>query len=95
MSKYHRHFVLNKYVKYYDLGTGFCSVKCWKTKTEKNLFALLQKIHYEIEIFDFQENYFKLFKKFCHLSLFSVCLHFSTCRRSCERKAGYCKNVQG
>ena len=25
------------------------------------------------------------------MSLFSVCLHFLRCRRSCERKANYCK----
>ena len=24
------------------------------------------------------------------MSLFSVCLHFLRCRRSCEKKAGYC-----
>ena len=25
------------------------------------------------------------------MSLFSVCLHFSRCQRSCEKKSGYCK----
>ena len=58
---------------------------------KKKIFVLVQKIHNEIEVFDFEENYFKLTKKYRHLSLFSVCLLFLTCRRSCERKAGYCK----
>ena len=58
---------------------------------KKKIFVLVQKIHNEIEVFDFEENYFKLTKKYRHLSLFSVCLHFLTCQRSCERKASYCK----
>ena len=41
--------------------------------------------------FDFEGNYDRLIKKFCHMSLFSVCLHFLRCRRSCEKKSGYCK----
>ena len=31
-------------------------------------------------------------KKFRHLSLFSVCLHLLTCKRSCEKKINsYCR----
>ena len=45
----------------------------------------------ESKVFDFEENYDKLIKKFYHMSLFSVCLHFLRCRRSCEKKHGYCK----
>ena len=31
-------------------------------------------------------------KTFCHLSLFSVCLHLLTCKRSCEKKINsYCR----
>ena len=45
----------------------------------------------ESKVFDFEENYDNLIKKFCHMSLFSVCLHFLRCRRSCEKKYGYCK----
>ena len=41
--------------------------------------------------FDFEENYDKLIKRFHHMSLFSVRLHFLRCRRSCENKYGYCK----
>ena len=91
VSKNHRKFVLKKFIKHYNLSTGFSSVKYWKTRIEKNAFDLLNRIHNEIEVFHFEKNYFKLIKKFRHLSLFSVCLHFLTCRRSCEKKAGYCK----
>ena len=31
-------------------------------------------------------------KKFRNLSLFSVCLHVLTCKRSCEKIARYCRN---
>ena len=41
--------------------------------------------------FDFEENYDRLIKKFRHMSLFSVCLYFLRCRKSCEKKFGYCK----
>ena len=73
------------------MSTGFCSVKYWETKIKKNAFDLLNRVHNEIKVFDFEENYFKLIKKFRHLSLLSICLNFSTCQRSCEKKAGYCK----
>ena len=92
VSKYYRKLVLNKYIKYYDLSTGFCSVKYWRTRIEKKLFVLHGKIHYNIDFFDFEESYFKMCKKFRHLSLFSVCLHLLTCKRSCEKKINsYCR----
>ena len=90
MSKYFRKLVLKKLFKYYNLSAGFFSVKYWTNKIEKNVFDLIQAIHDEI-IFDFEENYEQLIKKFRHMSLFSVCLHFLRCRRSCKKKAGYCK----
>ena len=91
MSKYFRKLVLIKFAKYYDLSTGFCSVKFWASKIERNVFELIQEIHNEIESFDFEENYDKFIKRFRHMSLFSVFLHFVRCRRSCEKKQGYCK----
>ena len=51
---------------------------------------MIQAIHDEIT-FDFEKNYEQLIKRFRHMSLFSVCLHFLRCRRSCEKKAGYYK----
>ena len=51
VSKFHRKYVLNKYFKYYDLSTGFCSMRYWITKSEKNVFNLNQKIHEVIEVF--------------------------------------------
>ena len=61
------------------------------SKIERNVFELIQEIHNETfdrVNFDFEENNDKLIKRFRHMSLFSVCLHF---RRSCEKKQGYCK----
>ena len=45
----------------------------------------MKKIHDNLNCFDFEESYFKMCKKFRHLSLFSVCLHLLTCQRSCEK----------
>ena len=94
MSKYFRKLVLKKLFKYYNLSTGFCSVKYWTNKIEKNVFDLIQAIHDEI-IFDFEENYEQLIKRFRHMSLFSVCLHFLRCSRSCEKKQAIVNFVQG
>ena len=91
VSKYFRKLVLKKFAKIYDISTGFCSVKYWTSKIERNVFELIQTIHNErfgTVCFDFEENYDKLIKRFRHMSLFSVCLHF---RRSCEKKQDYCK----
>ena len=94
VSKYFRKLVLKKFVKIYDISTGFCSVKYWTSRIERNVFELNQAIHNETfdrASFDFEENYDKLIKRFCHMSLLSICLHFLRCRRSCEKKHGYCK----
>ena len=94
MSKYFRKLVLKKFAKIYDISTGFCSVKYWTSKIERNVFEWIQAIHnetFDTVSFDFEENYDKLIKRFRHMSLFSVCLHFLRCRRSCEKKLGYFK----
>ena len=92
VSKYYRKLVLNKYVKYHDLSTSVCSVKYWRTRIEKNLFILHEQIHDNFDCFYFEESYFEMCKKFRHLSLFSVCLHLLTCKRSCEKKINsYCR----
>ena len=52
---------------------------------------MTQSIHNIHEAFHFEEIYDKLVKKFRHMSLFSVCLRFLRCQRSCEKKFGYCK----
>ena len=41
--------------------------------------------------FDFEENLFQLKNQYRKLSLFSVCLHFLSCVRSCDKKSHYCK----
>ena len=68
-------------------------VQCGQKKKE-NVLKLIEAIHSELFdtfAFDFEENYDKLIKKSRCLSLFSVCLHFLRCRRSCEKLSGYCK----
>ena len=98
MSKCFRKLVLKKFAKYYDLSTGFCSVKYWTNEIEKNVFRLVEAIHSELfdsYAFDFERNYDKLIKKFRYMPLFSVYFHFLRCRRSCERKLGYCKVCSG
>ena len=76
------------------MSAGFCSVKYWTNKIEKNVFDLIQAIHDEI-IFDFEENYEQLITRFRHMSLFSDCLHFLRCRRSSEKKQAIVNSVQG
>ena len=89
VSKYFGKLVLKKFAKIYDISTGFCSVKYSTNKIERNVFELIQAINndlFESKAFDFEESCDKLIKKFCHMSLLSVCLHFLRCRRSCEKK---------
>ena len=78
------------------MSTGFCSVKYWTNKIERNVFELIQAINnelFESKTFDVEENYNKLIKRFRHMSLFSVCLHFLRCRRSCEKNMAIVKFV--
>ena len=81
MSKCFRKLVLKNFAKYYDLSTGFCSVKYWTHEIEKTVFRLVEAIHSELfdsYAFDFEGNYDNLIKKFRHISLFSACLNFLT-----------------
>ena len=67
----------------------------WK-HIERNVFELIQAINnelFESKTFDVEENYNKLIKRFRHMSLFSVCLHFLRCRRSCEKNMAIAKFV--
>ena len=58
----------------------------------KNAFDLLQKIYNDdfTYVFDFEKICPELEVTLRHLSLFSVCVHFLTCLRSCDRVANYC-----
>ena len=95
VSKYYRKLVLQKFDKYYNIITGFCSTELWLTKIEENLWGVIENIYNDLSdtfAFDFEWHYDNLFKEFCHLSLFSVCLHFLRGQRSCETTiAGYCR----
>ena len=76
VSKYFRTLRLKKFYKHYDISTGFCAIKYWTNRIEENVFGLTQSIHNIPEVFDFEEIYDKLIKKFRPMYLFSVCLHF-------------------
>ena len=92
VSKYHRNDVLSTNKKIYHLSSGFCSIKYWDEILANNAFKLLHKIYEKIETFDFEKYYLKLYKRYRHhLSLFSVCLHFVTCYRSCDKIGTYCR----
>ena len=97
VSKCIRDLVLTNFHQIFRISTGFCSVKYWLDLIKKNCFHLIDDIHNQIFFdetffnynFDFEENYFKLPKKFRHMSLFSICLHFLRCTRSCDKKSNY------
>ena len=95
VSKYYRRVIFKKFDKYYNISTGFCSIELRMNKIEENLLGLIENISNDLNDyidFDIDFYYHNLFKEFRHLSLFSVCLHFLRCRRSCEINfAGYCR----
>ena len=92
MSKYYRRCVLTKFDKCYNIITGFSALELWATKMQGNLWGLIDNIFNDITAeFDPKGYYQLLFKEFRHLPLFSVCLHFLRCQRSCENYAGYCR----
>ena len=69
MSKYFKKLVLKKFIKYYNLSTGFCSVKYWTNKIEKNVFDLIQTIHDEM-IFAFSAVFVRMYLN-CTIDHFS------------------------
>ena len=95
VSKYFRKLVLKKFSMIFEISTGFCSVQNWIYVIQKNAFNLIQDIHndsffcetFHAYNFDFEGNYEKLLKRFRRMSLFSVCLHFLRCRRSCKKNS--------
>ena len=86
MSRYFRTLVLKRFYKHYDISARFCAIKYWTNRIEENVFELTQSTDNTHEAFDFEEIYDRLIKKFRLMSLFSVCLYFLRCRRSCEKK---------
>ena len=93
VSKYFRKLVLNKFAKY-DISTGFCAIKYLKIFFFKLIEAIRSEL-FDTFAFAFEGNYDKLIKKFCHMSLFPVCLHLLRCRRSCEKSLVTVKCVRG
>ena len=71
-----------------------CSRNLGKNEIAGNVYKLIEAISNEFfhtYAFDFEGNYDRLIKKFCHMSVFSVCLQYLRCGRSSEKKSGYCK----
>ena len=95
VSKYYIKLILSFLKKHYNISTGFCSVRFWTNKIEENLYGSIENIYnnlFDTIAFDVEWNYDNLFKEFHHPSLFSVCLHFLRCQRSCEKNcANYCR----
>ena len=100
-----RFFVLIKFKSYWKLRSGFCSFDQWNEKLNQIFFNLLNKLYLDLDncVFDFEYYILKLRKVKCHLSLFSICIHYMRCTRSCNKlpKSRYwlvllftCKNVK-
>ena len=91
VSRYYRKLMLKRFEKYYNLAIGLCSIYLWTNVLEDNIWGLIENIYNELNdfyAFGFELDYDGLFKEFRHLSLFSVCQHFSSCE---TRFARYCK----
>ena len=69
MPEYFRKLVLKKFFKHYNVSTGFCSVKYWTNKIEKNVFDLIQAIHDEM-IFAFSAVFVRMYLN-CTIDHFS------------------------
>ena len=94
-----RNLVLANFNQIFDLATGFCITEYWNDLIQKHCFDFIEHIHNKTYLderffdynFDFGQNYFKLLKYFRHFSLFSICLHFLRCIRSCNKKSNCCR----
>ena len=91
VSKFYRNVILEVFNSVYFMSTGFCSTLKWFKFLEKSCFALVNEIqcsNWNLDLFDYE----KLLKKeFRQMSLFSICLHFLRCVRSCDKQKGYCQ----
>ena len=79
-SKCFRKLVLKKFSKIFEISIGFCSVWDWTYVIQKNVFNLIQDIHND-----------SFFNETFHTYNFDYEDLDERCRRSCERKANYCK----
>ena len=100
VSKVIRNLIFKIFDQILFISTGFRSTEQWLNLIKKNCFALIDDIHNAAFFdetffdynFDFEENYFRLVRDFRHMSLFSICLHFLRCTRSCDKKkVNYCR----
>ena len=94
ISRVIRKIVLKVFNKIFCVSEDFCPSGQWFKLIKRNCFALIEEIYSSFFedrfIFDFDENHSKLLSEFSHMSLFSICLHFLRCTRSCDKKSYYC-----
>ena len=87
VSKFYRNVILKVFNRVYFISTGFCSTLQWFLFLKKSCFALVDEIHFSnwnLDLFDYK----KLLKKeFRQMSIFSICLHFLRCVRSCNKQS--------
>ena len=83
-----------KFKSNWKLRSSFCSFDQWDEKLNRNFFNLLNKLYLDLDncVFDFEYYILKLRKVKRHLSLFSICIHYMRCARSCDKlpKSKYC-----
>ena len=102
VSKSFKNLILKHFSDIYNISNGLTSDRHQFFIVEKICFDLTQSIYneefFDSVLFDYhfdcEENFSGLLKQFRHLSLFSVCLHFLRCIRSCEHVWGgalYCR----
>ena len=92
VSKIYKQTILKKFLQIFNISTGFCSADQWNLLIQKFCFYLIEDLlcqqYFDQNFFnyhfDFDENYSGLLKEFRHLSLFSICLHFLRCIKSCD-----------
>ena len=95
VSKMIRQIILRVFHKTLNISEGFSSAGCWFQLIKMNCLCLIEDINANFFedrfIFDSDEYYSKMLKEFTQsMSLFSICLHFLRCTRSCDIKSYYC-----
>ena len=91
VSKYFRKVILQKFEKYFDFSTGFCSIFEWHLVLFSNLINMLRAMNTKLEKqFDIDSIGNQISNTILkNLFLFSVCLHYFRCVRSCNKESAY------
>ena len=77
-----------------EVEYGFCTFDQWDEKLTQNFFNLMNKLYLDLDncVFDFEYYYIFKLRKVKRLSLFSICIYYMRCTRSCDKlpKSKYC-----